>query len=1192
MIIQNNMNPYLKKYNPGGKTENSSYDPTTSYVKPKKVTIDGKEMSTYSNEYRDLYNTGNIMPVDYEGLPNVYGPEVTVTAEAPDWLKEKRRLEAQGPIADAVRKGRNNFATGLAQGVGAFVLGAGEIMNTPLAAIGEVVSGRNDFKAILPNMERALSNVGVGEYKGNQQMTPGSALFPNNPIAAMVLDIPADILLTRGANTLFKQGLKQAPKMFGKMIDVNPNMGFKFADETIDAQKALREAEELALKQKQPVSYNKPELNKKYFQEYDYGVSQSEDVLRPVQKDIEELKNTYRTEFEKQWGKEYNEKDLLSYAKIREGIDPSGTTKFANQEFSDINNQFVTDFDVKNIDDIGQANALSDYTSGRYYGFNQNPTRGGHNLPFYREFMNPFLDDALNQNILTKDIELHRGFGTDVFTVVRDGRVIENVPKSKILPGDIIDTGNRYQSTSLIKNPHFDYQEKLIVPKGTSFGYANKQGLSYVPAELELTLPRNTLYKALDDGSFKVIKDQGQGILPESSMSTIAKASDDVVEQMPNTKEIEQITTYKNDLLNRLKTTEEGKRRLANLGLTPEDLNDIDLYFNAGGSRAMAGRIDYNGNPYVNINFKEIAGGTGLTPMNTASHEIGHALQYLAAKKRFEKLGIPLDDRVYSGVNIRTQADDEMIDWLKSVNQSEIDFKKSMGTYDQLPGINQNLTNENIPEGINKTYITERAEPYAHLREFRTNMMDEGILKNEWDNVTEDMVDKFMKTSSGDRMKASLQNTLDFRKRMSMLLNKYPAVVPGILGTGVATYGVNKMMQQTPQNRYGGQNPYMPTKYKYGGPVDPVDPEDKDAAMRGMMKARMAIDSTLGRNPAAMRMTSVSPKEYIFTGDEMFYDEKQNIPAGATGTHYTTGEGNVMFPIIQEGQDGNLFFNRYASPTDKEAMRFETPEEASYFGENYKSVAPMMYNERPMQEDRKKLYQDINNIMSGKKENTGITMTKLNPDEEFTYQQWIKGLTPNLKGSAEDKNYDMRGAWKAGLEPELFYNDEQGNFQTAHPIDINQQGNIYEPHLGSRNPYTGKMLKGPNHPTYMHAIEGDMKAGYYPFMDFKTGDIYTKKHAQGGDTGHSTVEIERSERVYTPDGKLIMETPADAPTHEEGGVKVTLPAGSLVFPKKYYKALDAASGLPAFKKIADTMLNNAEKAYLRGEAYSSGGKRQ
>ena len=103
---------------------------------------------------------------------------------------------------------------------------------------------------------------------------------------------------------------------------------------------------------------------------------------------------------------------------------------------------------------------------------------------------------------------------------------------------------------------------------------------------------------------------------------------------------------------------------------------------------------------------------------------------------------------------------------------------------------------------------------------------------------------------------------------------------------------------------------------------------------------------------------------------------------------------------------------------------------------------------------------------------------------------------------------------------------------------------------------------------------------------------YIKTYAKGGEAETSTVEIERNERVYTPSGKMIMETPANAPTHEQGGVKVTLPNGSLVFPKKYFNALDAISGLPGFKKITDTMLDNAEKAYLSGEPYSSGGKRK
>jgi len=232
---------------------------------------------------------------------------------------------------------------------------------------------------------------------------------------------------------------------------------------------------------------------------------------------------------------------------------------------------------------------------------------------------------------------------------------------------------------------------------------------------------------------------------------------------------------------------------------------------------------------------------------------------------------------------------------------------------------------------------------------------------------------------------------------------------------------------------------------------------------------------------------------------------------------------------------------------------------------------------------------NVGYIMKGKEIPTGISMTKLNPNEEYTYQQWVKGLTPNLRHSAGDKNYDMRGAWQVGEQPELFYNDEQGNFQSAHPIDVTQERSIYEPHLFSRNPFTGKSLKGPNHPSFMHALEGDIKSGGKVKMDLKSGDMFT--YSKGGESDLVPVEVERSERIYDPKGNLLKEIPADAPTHEEGGVKLHLRPGTLVFPKKYYKALDAASGLPEFNKIKEKMLDNAEKAYLRGEPYSSGGRR-
>lgn len=67
-------NPYLKKYNPGGK-----------------VIVDGKEISTNSNEYRNLYNSGNLLPV-WDGLPTVYSnEEAVVTAKLTD--EEKRNIK-------------------------------------------------------------------------------------------------------------------------------------------------------------------------------------------------------------------------------------------------------------------------------------------------------------------------------------------------------------------------------------------------------------------------------------------------------------------------------------------------------------------------------------------------------------------------------------------------------------------------------------------------------------------------------------------------------------------------------------------------------------------------------------------------------------------------------------------------------------------------------------------------------------------------------------------------------------------------------------------------------------------------------------------------------------------------------------------------------------------------------------------
>lgn len=96
------------------------------------------------------------------------------------------------------------------------------------------------------------------------------------------------------------------------------------------------------------------------------------------------------------------------------------------------------------------------------------------------------------------------------------------------------------------------------------------------------------------------------------------------------------------------------------------------------------------------------------------------------------------------------------------------------------------------------------------------------------------------------------------------------------------------------------------------------------------------------------------------------------------------------------------------------------------------------------------------------------------------------------------------------------------------------------------------------------------------------------------------VEIEAEELVLRPqeDGsyEIVTETSEDAPTHEEGGVDITLQEGDLVFPKKYInkvkKALakgEETGDYSDVDKLSEQMQKSAYKAYKDGKPYSSGG---
>lgn len=92
-------------------------------------------------------------------------------------------------------------------------------------------------------------------------------------------------------------------------------------------------------------------------------------------------------------------------------------------------------------------------------------------------------------------------------------------------------------------------------------------------------------------------------------------------------------------------------------------------------------------------------------------------------------------------------------------------------------------------------------------------------------------------------------------------------------------------------------------------------------------------------------------------------------------------------------------------------------------------------------------------------------------EDEAGYRHWRNSLPKNLRDT-NDADYDMRAAYKAGMQPE--WNDKDKSY-----------------HLGSRDPKTGRILKAPHHLTYLQALATDAALGYYPTMDSE-GNTYTE----------------------------------------------------------------------------------------------------
>ena len=261
----------------------------------------------------------------------------------------------------------------------------------------------------------------------------------------------------------------------------------------------------------------------------------------------------------------------------------------------------------------------------------------------------------------------------------------------------------------------------------------------------------------------------------------------------------------------------------------------------------------------------------------------------------------------------------------------------------------------------------------------------------------------------------------------------------------------------------------LPTGPKRGTVIE--TPAYQDGGMRGMIKAKIAMENQFGNNPAIARMIKPTINPYDF-GD------------GDTGTHYLGSYGKFAIPSIQD-VDGTL---QYTGPSRMdEAIKFERVDDATYFAENYKDIAPAL-------RERKK---------GGFKQ-----------EDPFK-----KG-----KGKLKKGNYNMARALELGYEP-----DASGHYPS---VDYK----------------TGMLLKSKNHPTMIKEFISQMynpniklianPSGYFgadqlQYVPRKKKGGYRSKYGKDPVTGTGKKPKGSGRRLYTDENPkdtvgIKFATPADA----------------------------------------------------------------
>lgn len=312
-----------------------------------------------------------------------------------------------------------------------------------------------------------------------------------------------------------------------------------------------------------------------------------------------------------------------------------------------------------------------------------------------------------------------------------------------------------------------------------------------------------------------------------------------------------------------LAKTEEGRRRLKTIGVNPEDFtSEPKLTFRLDNSTSympefITSKFKENStrkNGVININFKELEkaredfGYDAFDHISSYDHELGHWLGEQSTIKRpaYKKALIEWKkDQVTKEVleqkwNSLTDAEKELPENQRllyrlaftkrlapnSVQPTSIDLAAGLldPSFDKLQGTIYDLEDavgagyepyvgsaDGVYNYFNNGFGDDlfSVERFPHIREMKRNMVNNGVIQNIYEPVTNKQVFDFIKANEGlapDRISKFADTRPHSIQLLTNILNDAPMVTVPLIGAGVVgagMYGAQGMQQQ----RNGGSLP-------------------------------------------------------------------------------------------------------------------------------------------------------------------------------------------------------------------------------------------------------------------------------------------------------------------------------------------------------------------------------------------------